>query len=201
MFLLEYLEEKFPNINKWTCDPNIDKVLSNRFWTNPQRSKSQITQVLKFCTGQYMGNICKHLFWPNRFQNSNCDICHLNEQDTWSHVLLKYNNSIIHALRIKRHNKAIWKLCKLLLFVPSTRCYTLMNAGTYMNSPPDNTVPSWLIQCSCNTPRCQCNARFRSDLLCVQGIPYKGTPPTKPNPNIKIQFIEYSYTNDRFADK
>ena len=35
MILLEYLEEKYPYINKWTSDPNIDNELSNTFWTNP----------------------------------------------------------------------------------------------------------------------------------------------------------------------
>ena len=48
MFLLEYLEEKFPYISIWTNDPNIDNELSNTFWTNPQITKPQIKQLFKF---------------------------------------------------------------------------------------------------------------------------------------------------------
>ena len=68
-----------------------------------------------------------------------------------------------------------------------------------MNSSPDNTVLQWLLPCSCTQTRCHCNARLKPDILCAQGIPYNGTPPLHPDPNIKIQFIEFTYTNDHFA--
>ena len=71
MFLLEYLKEKFPYISKWTNDPNIDNKLSKTFCTNPQIIEPQIKQLLKFRTGQYMGNTRKHLFWPTRYPNPN----------------------------------------------------------------------------------------------------------------------------------
>jgi hypothetical protein len=73
-----------------------------------------------------------------------------------------------------------------------------MNVGIYNNSPPDNTVPPWLLLCTCNTPRCHCNARFKPDLLCVWGIPYQHPPPTTPTSSITIQFIEFTFCNDRF---
>ena len=141
IFLLEYLEDKFPYISKWTNDPNIDNEFSNTFWTNPQITKAQIKQLLKFRIGQYIGNTCKHLFWPTKCPNPNCEVCHLQEKDTWVHVLFKCNNHIIHGFIVQRYNKVVWEIHKLLLSNPITRCYTIMNAGKFMSSSPDNTVP------------------------------------------------------------
>jgi hypothetical protein len=73
-----------------------------------------------------------------------------------------------------------------------------MNAGNHNNLPLDNTIPTWLLPCTCNTPRCHCNARFKPDLLCVTGTPYQHQPPTAPNPTITIQLIEFTFCNDRF---
>jgi hypothetical protein len=75
-----------------------------------------------------------------------------------------------------------------------------MNAGYYNKNPPNNTVPSWLLPCTCLTQRCQCNARLRPDILCIHGIPYQGTPPTQVNASLTIQFIEFTYTNNRYPE-
>jgi ribonuclease HI len=56
------LAKTFDNINKWINNPHIDKKISNNFWTNPNFIDAQITQLLKFIYGQYMGNARKHLF-------------------------------------------------------------------------------------------------------------------------------------------
>ena len=45
MFFLKYLEEKFPNISKWTNGPYVDNKLSNTFWKNPQIREAQIKQL------------------------------------------------------------------------------------------------------------------------------------------------------------
>jgi hypothetical protein len=78
--------------------------------------------------------------------------------------------------------------------------YDFMNVGYFNNNPPDNTVPQWLLPCTCLTQRCQCNSRLRSDILCIQGAPYLGNLPTCVDPSLTIQFIEFIYTNDRFPD-
>ena len=75
-----------------------------------------------------------------------------------------------------------------------------MNACAYNNNPPKNTVPPWLLPCMCRQQRCHCNARFKPDLLCVKGLPYQSPPPTEPNENLTIQFIEFTYCNDRIPD-
>jgi hypothetical protein len=68
----EKLAKLFDNINKWINNPLIDNKISNNFWTNPIVTDSQITQLLKFRYGQYMGNARKHLFWSELFLNINC---------------------------------------------------------------------------------------------------------------------------------
>jgi hypothetical protein len=74
-----------------------------------------------------------------------------------------------------------------------------MNARTFNNNPQENTVPNWLLPCICEAQRCQCNARFRPDILCVKGLPYQNEPPTNIDQNLTIQFIEFTYCNDRFS--
>jgi hypothetical protein len=193
------MTNQFPNISKWTTNPNIDNELSNNFWHNPMTTDTQKTNILKFRTGQYMGNARKQLFFGReKFPSITCSICNSEDVDTWLHVLLKCNHHHIHALRVKRHNKAVWELRKLILSSQESRCYTLMNAGTFNNNPQENTVPPWLITCSCEQQRCQCNARFKPYILCIKGHPYNSNPPSYPSDNLTIQFIEFTYCNDRF---
>ena len=74
-----------------------------------------------------------------------------------------------------------------------------MNAGTYNELPQENTVPIWLLPCTCGTQRCHCNARLKPDILCILGHPYNHPPPEAPTPEITIQFIEFTYCSDRFT--
>jgi len=76
-----------------------------------------------------------------------------------------------------------------------------MSAGTFNNNPQENTVPPWLLPCSCERQRCHCNARFKLDILCVKGLSYQSNPPTNPENNFTIQFIEFTYTNDIFLEE
>ena len=145
------------------------------------------------CVSQY-GKWCPPTQTPYK-------VGHSQDADTWLHVLLKCNQHHIHALRTKRHNKAVWELRKLILSTQKSRCYTLMNAGTFNNNPQENTVPTWLLPCTCAQQRCHCNARFKPDLLCIKELPHQGTPPLHPTDNITIQFIEFTYTNDRFPQE
>ena len=63
----------------------------------------------------------------------------------------------------------------------------------------ENTIPNWLLPCTCGTQRCHCNSRFRPDILCVKGLPYQNEPPTNIDQTLTIQFIEFTYCNDRFS--
>ena len=197
---LEIMATQTPNIHKWTSNADIDKELSNEFWTNPNITDKQKSCLIKFRTGTYMGQARKQLFFGRqRYPTITCPICNSYEPDTWLHVLLKCRQQHIHSLHVKRHNKAVWEIRKLLISSEKSRCYILMNAGTFNNNPQENTVPNWLLPCTCRTQRCHCNARFRPDILCVKGLPYQNEPPTTTDQNLTIQFIEFTYCNDRFS--
>ena len=106
-----------------------------------------------------------------------CSICPSLNPDIWKHVLLSCIQLHLYTLRIKWYNKAVWELRKLISQHSSSRCFILMNAITYNSTPLDNTVLPWLLPCTCLLPWCQCNAWFKRDLLCVQGLPYHSDPP------------------------
>ena len=149
-----------------------------------------------------MGNARKQLlFGREAFPSITCSICDSIDPDTWLHVLLKCRQHHIHALRTKRHNKVVWALRKLLVSSKQSRCYILMNAGIFNNNPQDNTVPPWLLNCTCRNQRCHYNARFKRDIMCVKGLPYQTNPPIGLDNNLTIQFIEFTYCNDRFSSK
>ena len=76
-----------------------------------------------------------------------------------------------------------------------------MNASTFNNDPLENTALPWLLLCTCGQQKCYCNAKFKPDLLCVKGLPYELPPPTKPNDNLIIQFIEFTYCSDRIPNE
>ena len=128
-----------------------------------------------------------------------CSICNSLESDTWLYVLLNCRQSHIHAFKSKRHNKAIWALRKLIVSSKHSRSYIFMNARTFNNKPLENTVPPWLLPCTCSLQRCHCNARFKPDIICVKGLPYQANPSIIFRNNLKIQFIEFTYCNDKFS--
>ena len=76
-----------------------------------------------------------------------------------------------------------------------------MNARTFNDNPPKNKVPPWLFPCTCGLQRCHYNAQFKLDIICVKGLPYQTNPPTILGNNFKIQFIKFTYCNDRFSSK
>jgi hypothetical protein len=89
-----------------------------------------------------MDNARKQLFFGLAlYSNITCTIYNSPEPDTWKHVLLCCTQQHIHALKIKRHNKAIWEIRRLITQHKTSRCYTLMNVGTYNGEAPENTVP------------------------------------------------------------
>ena len=175
---LETMAIQTPNNYKWTCNEDIDKELSNEFWDNPTIIDKQKSCLIKFRTGTYMGQARKQTFFGRqRFPTITCPICNSYKPDTWLHVLLTCRQQHIHSLHVKRHNKAVWEIKKLLISSEKSRCFTLMNVGTFNDNPQENTVPNWLLPCTCGTQRCQCNSRFRPDILCVKGLPYQNEPP------------------------
>jgi hypothetical protein len=150
-----------------------------------------------------MGNARKHLFWNEFFPNINCSLCRMIQPDIWLHILLCCIEPHIHKLRINKHNKAVQEIWKFLISNTKSRCHTLMNVGKTDEHTQENTVPQWLLPCTCNnqTQRCQCNAKLRPDIMCIRNHPYNVEPPTEPSPTLTVQFIEFTYCNDRFTPR
>jgi hypothetical protein len=146
-----------------------------------------------------MGNARKHLFWSELYPNINCSLCRMTQPDTWLHILLCCTEPHIHKLRINRHNKAVHEICKLLVSNTKSQCFILVNARKCEAQTQENIVPNWLLPCNCRnqTQRCHCNARLRPDILCIRNHPYNAEPPQEPNQALIIQFIEFTYCNDR----
>ena len=80
-----------------------------------------------------------------------------------------------------------------------------MNARTFNNNPQEKYSPPMAPTLHMRTTkmqqRCHCNARLKPDLLCIKGLPYQGTPPSNPTYNLTIQYIEFTYTNDKFSQE
>ena len=124
----------------------------------------------------------KQLFFSREAYPSNTwPICNSPNANTWLHVLLKCKQHN-HVLITTRHNKAVWEIRKLIISNKTSRYYTLMNTSTYNGLPQENTIPTWLLPCTCRALRCHCNVRFKHNILCIIGHPYNYPPPENPTP-------------------
>ena len=168
-----------PNICKRTCNEDVDKELLNGIWNNPTTTDKQKSCLNKFRTGTYMGQAIKQTYnGRQRFPTITCPICKSYKPDTWLHVLLICRQQHVHSLHVKRHNKTLWEIKKLLIYSEKSQCYTLMNANTFSDHPQENTILNWLLPCTCKTQRCHYKSRFRPDILSVKGLRYQNEPPT-----------------------
>ena len=77
------IANNFPNIEKWTGNADTDRKLSNEFWTNPRITDAQKMCLIKFRTGQYMGNFRKQSFFGVEcFPSTTYSICNSTDPDT-----------------------------------------------------------------------------------------------------------------------
>ncbi len=148
----------FPYVDKWLSNTQINQKLSNHFWKNKKVTDAQITQTLKFRYAQYMGNHKKNIFWPLKFQNPNCTLCHRQDRDTWPHLLSMCEHPYLKGLRIARHNQAVHLITQTLRANKHTHFYTLTNAGNLHNKNQEQTIPEWLIPCTCSQTQCHCQS-------------------------------------------
>ena len=98
---------KFPYVDKWLSNTQINQKLSNHFWKNDNVTNAQITQTIKSRYAQYMGNCRMNIFWPLIHLYPNSTPCQHNDKDTWPHLLLTCEHPYLKGLRIARHNKAV----------------------------------------------------------------------------------------------
>jgi hypothetical protein len=104
----------------------------------------------------------------------------------------------LKGLRIARHNKVVHLITQTLQANKHNKYYTLTNAGNTNNNIQEQTVPYWLIECTCPQTRCQCHAKLRPNILCILGVPNHIPTPLAPSHTKIIQFIEFTYCHDRF---
>jgi DNA/RNA endonuclease G (NUC1) len=110
-----------------------------------------------------MGNARKHLFWNELFPNINCSLCRMIQPNTWLHILLCCTEPHIHKLCIKRHNKVVHEIRKLLISNTKSRCFILVNAGKTVGQPQENTVPNGYFHVVVMTKHKDANATLNSD--------------------------------------
>jgi hypothetical protein len=193
---LVFIANQTHQLHKWLENDNIDKVLSNELWTNPTVTDKQKTCMIKLQTRQYMGHAQKQIFFGREAYPS--PYLQLIRCGYMAPCILKCNQQHIHALITKRHNKVVWEIRKLVLSTIISRRYTLMNARTHNEPPQENTMPIWLLPCTCSTQRCHCKAKLKHDISCIIGYPYNHPPLEAPTPKLTIQFNEFTYYNDKF---
>ena len=194
-------KQKFLYVDKWLSNEQINQKLSNHFWKNNNIPDTQVTQTLKFGYAQYMGNHRKNIFWPLKYQNPNCTLCRTNDRATWPHLLSTCEHPYLKGLRIARHNKAVHLTTQTVQANENAGFFTLTNAGKLINQPPDQTVPEWLLKCTCTQEPCQCQAKLSPDIMCIIGAPNQTRTPILPSPNYTIQFIESTYYHDIFLEQ
>ena len=54
------------------------------------------------------------------------------------------------------------------------------------------------LSCTCYLPRCKCLAQLQPNILCTLGTTPMTQPPLTPIQNLKVQFQEFTYGNERF---
>ena len=148
-----------------------------------------------------MGNHRKHIFWPLIHQNPNCTLCHNNDRNTWSHLLSACENPYLKGLRIARHNKAVHLITQTLQANKNTRFFTLAKARKINNKTPDQTIPDWLLKCTCLQTQCKCHPKLRPYILCIIGAPNQTQTPMTPSPTRTVQLIEFTYYHDKFPEQ
>jgi hypothetical protein len=107
----------------------------------------------------------------------------------------------LKGLRIARHNRAVHLITQTLQANKHTRYYTLTNAGNHNNMSQEQTVPDWLIECTCLQTNCQCQAKLRPYILCVLGALNHTPTPLLPSHTHTIQLIEFTYCHDKFPEQ
>lgn len=127
-----------------------------------------------------------------------CILCCLNQNDTCLHLLCCCTNKHINNLRSNRFNKAVHAIVDTPLAHPHTQHFTLVHAGTQHQWQPQNTLPTWLLPCYCFLTKCKYLAKLRPNNLCVKAKSPIDFPPIIPHSSITLQFIGFTYGNDKF---
>ena len=181
---------KYPNKPK-TLRPLLAQWQSTKYTHHPN--------IFRYA--QYMGNHMKNIFWPLTHQVPNCTLCHRKRTWHMAPLIIYMWAPISRGLKIARHNKSVHLITQTLQADKNTRFLTLTNASYINNQPQEQTIPEWLLQCTCHQKPCQCQAKLKPDILCMIGAPNQTSLPISPSSNHIVQFIEFTYCHDRFPEQ
>lgn len=82
----------------------------------------------------------------------------------------------------------------------NTCCYNLVNEDNTPNGPQEDRVRQWFFTCNCKSSHsCNCEAKMKLNILLVLDHPHESLPPTQSQPHLIIEFIEFTYYDDRFS--
>ena len=194
----------FPYIEKWLSNTQINQKFSNLSWKSENVTDAQITQTLKFRYAQYMGNHKINIFWPLTHPNPNCHTMPSQWKRHMAPSLINMwwcEHPYLKGLRIARHTKAVHLITQTLQAHKTPGFFTLTNAGHQYNTSPEQTIPEWLLNCTCIHRTCQCQAKLRPDITCIIGTPSQTQAPITPSPKVTVQLIEFTYCHDIFIDQ
>ena len=80
----------------------------------------------------------------------------------------------------------VHRLANLLKSCIHMRHLTLTNVNTNANTPHKNTIPPWILNCTCNTSKCICLAKLMLDIIYIRGAPFEQSGPLNPTPDLII---------------
>lgn len=106
-------------------------------------------------------------------------------------------NRVLKGLQIAWHKFDVHQINLLKLCI-HTRLYTVINTNTNHNTPHENTIPPWILHYTCNTLKWTLLAKLCPIIIYIQGTTIDQTGPLIPAPNLWMQIIEFTYTNDRY---
>ena len=111
-------------------------------------------------------------------------IVHCVTETHWPNLLSNCEHPYLKGTRIAQHNKAVHLITQTLQANKNTRFFTLTNACTFNNKPPEQTNPEWVLKCTCSQSACQCQAKLRPDILCIIGSPNQTQTLIAPSPTL-----------------
>jgi len=86
-------QHKYPYVDKWLSNDQINQKLSNHFWKNNKISDAQITQILKFRYAQYMGNHKKKTFFGPSYTKTPTVHYATKMKETHGHTYYQHANT------------------------------------------------------------------------------------------------------------
>ena len=106
----------------------------------------------------------------------------------------------VQGMRIARHNNVVHLITQMLQTNKKTRFLTLTNVGTLDNKSLEQTIPKWLLKCTCPQSTCQCQAKLWPYILCILGALNQTQTPIAPSHTLTIQLIEFTSGHNRFLN-